>query len=92
MTPTDIIWYLATAVWTLLMLPQLVKSFKSKSMKDVSWWMVLMYVLNCFLWLVYWYLIKSFPLMLCNFIALIIWLLQFWLKIRYEKMNKANIT
>lgn len=81
---TDGIGYLATAVGTFLMLPQIVKSFKSKSMKDVSWWMIIMYTLNCVLWMIYGILIHSTPLALCNFIALIMALLQLFLKIRYK--------
>ena len=81
---TDSIWYLATAVWTFLMLPQVIKSFKTKNMKDISWWMIIMYIWNCGLWLIYGFLINSIPLMLCNFIALIIGLLQLTLKIKYK--------
>ncbi len=82
---TDWIWYLATAVWTLLMLPQIIKSFKSKSMADISWWMIFMYIANCLLRSIYGFLIGSTPLMLCNFIALIIGVLQLFLKIKYKQ-------
>lgn len=82
---TDLIWYLATAVWTFLMLPQVIKSFKTKNMKDISRGMIIMYIWNCFLRLSYGFLINSIPLMLCNFIALIIGLLQLFLKIKYKQ-------
>lgn len=81
---TDLIWYLATAVWTFLMLPQVIKSFKTRNMKDISRWMILMYIWNCLLWFIYGLLINSIPLMLCNFIALIIGLLQLILKIKHK--------
>lgn len=80
----DLIWYSATTVWTFLMVPQLLKSFKSKSMWDISRWMVFMYVINCSLWLTYGYLISAMPVILCNFIALIIGLFQLSLKIKYK--------
>jgi MtN3 and saliva related transmembrane protein len=80
----DVIWYLATAVWTFLMLPQVIKSFKTKTMKDISRWMIMMYIGNCGLRLMYGFLIHSIPLMLCNFIALIIGILQLILKIKYK--------
>jgi len=80
----DLIGYLATAVWTFLMLPQVIKSFKTKNMKDISRWMIIMYIWNCVLRLIYGILINSMPLMLCNFIALIIGLLQLILKIKYK--------
>jgi len=81
---TDTIWYLATAVWTFLMLPQVIKSFKTKTMKDVSRWMIFMYIGNCLLRSIYGFLIYSIPLMLCNIIALIIGILQLFLKIKYK--------
>ena len=80
----DVIWYLATAVWTFLMLPQVIKSFKTKTMKDVSRWMIFMYIWNCLLRSVYGFLIQSIPLMLCNFIALIIGIIQLIFKMKYK--------
>ncbi|MFZ2150845.1 MAG: SemiSWEET family transporter [Candidatus Absconditicoccaceae bacterium] len=81
---TDLIGYLATAVGTFLMLPQVIKSFKTKNMKDISRGMIFMYIGNCLLWFIYGLLINSIPLMLCNFIALIIGLLQLILKIKHK--------
>lgn len=80
---TDTVGYVATAVWTFLMLPQVIKSFKTKTLKDISRYMIFMYIGNCFLRLVYGFLIQSLPLMLCNGIALIIGILQLILKIKY---------
>jgi uncharacterized protein with PQ loop repeat len=46
--------------------------------------MIMMYIWNCALRLVYGFLIKSMPLMLCNFIALIIGIIQLILKVKYK--------
>lgn len=81
---TDLIGYSATAVWTFLMLPQVIKSFKTKNMKDISLWMAIMYVWNCLLRLIYGILLNSMPMTLCNSIGLIIWILQTILKLKYK--------
>ncbi|OGG56018.1 hypothetical protein A2680_00435 [Candidatus Kaiserbacteria bacterium RIFCSPHIGHO2_01_FULL_55_37] len=66
------------------MLPQVYKSFKTKSVEDVSWGMLVMYFLNCSLWLTYGVLIVSTPLAMTNAIALAISVVQIGLKIRYS--------
>jgi MtN3 and saliva related transmembrane protein len=74
----------ATVVGTSLMLPQVYKSFKTKSVTDISWGMLMLYFLNCFLWLVYGIIIFATPLMITNGIALCISVLQIILKIKYK--------
>jgi MtN3 and saliva related transmembrane protein len=80
-----IIGYLATIVGTSIMLPQIYKSIKTKSVSDVSWGMLVLYFLNCLLWLIYGILILASPLMITNGIALAISILQIVLKIKYKK-------
>lgn len=79
----DIIGYLATVIWTVMMLPQVWKAYVTKSMTDISWVMVIFYILNCMLWLIYGYLIISNPLILCNGIALVIGIVQWVFKYKY---------
>jgi len=85
---TEIIGYAAAAVGTSLMLPQVIKSWKSKHVDDISYGMVIMYVINCSLWLIYGILLKAIPLALCNFLALIVSLAQLYLKIKYTTKFK----
>lgn len=79
-----VVGYVATIVGTSLMLPQVYKSYRTKSVGDVSWGMVLMYFLNCALWLTYGVLIVATPLVITNAIALIIALTQAVLKWKYS--------
>ncbi len=81
----DIVGYAATIVGTSLMLPQVYKSLKTKSVDDVSWGMLVMYFLNCSLWLTYGALIASMPLAVTNAIALVISVVQIGLKICYSE-------
>lgn len=79
----DLVGYSATIVGTSLMLPQVYKSLKTKSTKDLSWGMLFLYVLGCTLWLIYGTLISATPLILANAIALLIGTFQIILKIRF---------
>lgn len=85
MTGTDIIGYIAAAIGTVLMLPQVIKSVRTKSAKDISSLMLAAYLLQCVLWDVYGFLLGAIPLMICNSIAFCIGLFQAILKIRYGK-------
>ena len=82
---TLIIGYAATIVGTSLMLPQVIKTLKTKHVDDISFAMLIFYFLNCALWLAYGLLISSIPLILTNFIAMIISIVQIMLKVRYTK-------
>ncbi|MBT4824341.1 hypothetical protein HN695_00100 [Candidatus Woesearchaeota archaeon] len=81
---TEIIGYSAAVVGTSLMLPQVIKSIKTKSVGDLSYVMVIVYVINCILWLTYGILLNAWPMILCNALALIISFIQLGLKIRYS--------
>jgi len=79
----NIIGYLAAIAGTSLMLPQVIKSYKSKSVADISWGMLVLYFLNCLLWLVYGLAINSSHVAVTNSIALVISMIQIFVKIKY---------
>ena len=81
---TEIIGFTAAAVGTSLMLPQVIKSIKTKKVDDISSGMLVLYFFNCLLWLTYGILIVAWPLIVCNFIALIISIIQLTLKKKYN--------
>ncbi len=82
---TQIIGYLAATIGTLLMLPQVIKVIKTKKVNDVSLMMCVLYFLNCSLWLTYGLLILAWPVIVCNFIALIVSIIQLALKLKYHQ-------
>ncbi|MFC1612979.1 SemiSWEET family sugar transporter [Patescibacteria group bacterium] len=86
---TQIIGFLATLVGTSLMLPQVIQSIKTKKVDDISFVMLFLYFLNCLLWLIYGILIIALPLIICNFIALIISIIQLILKFKYNKKSSV---
>jgi len=73
-------------VGTMLMMPQVIKSFKTKKVDDISFASVILYVVNCALWLTYGILISAMPVVVTNFIALIIGIVQ--LVLRHKHATK----
>jgi MtN3 and saliva related transmembrane protein len=69
---TDLVGYTAVVVGTSLMLPQVVKSFRTKKMSDVSFGTIVLYFFNCLLWLIYSWMIRAWPPVVANAIGLAI--------------------
>ncbi len=69
---------------TIAFLPQLIKTWQSKSAKDVSLVMMITFCLGVFLWIVYGLAIKAMPIVVANVITLALALLILILKIRYR--------
>jgi MtN3 and saliva related transmembrane protein len=86
-TLTNLIGYSAAAVGTLLMLPQVVKSRRTIRMEDLSLGMTILYLLNCFLWLLYGLLISSFPMIVANSAGLVISIVQVVLKLKHRQKS-----
>jgi len=68
----NIVGYSAAVIGTSLMLPQVLKSYRTKSVADLSWGMLILYFFNCVLWLIYGTLINALHVILTNAIALFI--------------------
>lgn len=66
-------------------LPQVIKTYKSKSTEDVSLLMFIIAALGSALWLIYGILIESFALTFTNIIVLIFSLIMLFLKVKYRK-------
>lgn len=82
---TQIVGYSAAFFGTTVMLPQVIKTWKTKKAEDVSLIMSFFYFMNCLLWLIYAVLISSGPLLLTNAVALVISVVQITLKIMYRE-------
>jgi len=80
----NIVGYSAAVIGTSLMLPQVIKSIRTKSLRDVSSGMLVLYFLNCLLWFIYGILIIAYPVIITNAIALLISIIQIGLKIKYR--------
>ena len=74
----------AAVLTTISFLPQVIKSWKFKKTEGIS---LVMYILFCsgiLTWLIYGLLIKDLPLIIANFITLILSSSILFLKIKYK--------
>ncbi len=81
----DIIGYIAGILGLIALIPQIVKSFETKSTGDLSLSMYLIYTISVILWLVYGYLINSMPMIIINSILIVFCLIIIALEIKYGK-------
>jgi len=75
---------IAGALTTVSFLPQLVKVWRSRSTRDISLTMYIVFTAGIFLWLLYGIFIESMPVILANAVTLTIALTILALKIRYR--------
>jgi MtN3 and saliva related transmembrane protein len=85
MTGTDILGYAAGAITSLTFLPQVIKTWKDKSAKDVSLLMFIIAAVNEVMWIVYGALLNNWVIILTNAIVLAMSLTMIFLKLRYNK-------
>ena len=85
MTGVDVLGYAAGAVTSLTFLPQVVKTWKDKSAKDVSLMMFIIAAINEVMWIVYGALLNNWVIILTNSIVLAMSLTMIFLKLRYNK-------
>lgn len=81
---TEIVGYSAGAVTTLTFLPQVVKTWKEKTAKNVSLWMFIIAAINEVMWIGYGLLKDDWVIILTNAIVLVMSLTMIILKFRYK--------
>ncbi len=81
---TETIGYTAAVAGTLIMVPQIVKSIKTKKVGDLAWGMLVLFLINCTLWVIYGILISAWPVTISNSIVLAIVIFQSILKSKYS--------
>ncbi|MEA5593710.1 SemiSWEET transporter [Rivularia sp. UHCC 0363] len=80
-----IVGLLAATLTTVAFLPQMIKVWQTKSAKDVSYTMLITFIVGVFLWFIYGILRGDIAIILANGITLIFNLIILWLKIKYER-------
>lgn len=83
----EYIGYFGSFLTAITFVPQVYKSWQSKSVGDLSIWMVLIVVTSAIVWLVYAFAIKSGPVIVANTIVLVLTLVLLYFKYRFEKKN-----
>lgn len=88
MASIEILGLIAGGLTTIAFIPQVYKTWKTKSAKDVSLHMFIIFVTGVTLWIIYG-IIKDVPAVLFSNIAIFIFAtIQILLKIKYDKANK----
>jgi len=74
----------AAVLTTSAFVPQIIKTWKVKETKDISFGMYLIFVIGIVLWLIYGILWKDLPLIIANSVSLLFSLAILIMKIRYK--------
>jgi len=75
---------LAATLTTGAFLPQMLKTWRTKSARDVSFGMLITFIMGVFLWLIYGLMRQDIAIILANAITLLLNLMILWLKIKYN--------
>jgi len=68
----DVVGYSAGLLATIAFVPQVVKTFKEQSARDISLGMYVLFCAGVSLWLLYGVLIGSWPVVVSNFVTLVL--------------------
>jgi MtN3 and saliva related transmembrane protein len=80
----EILGLVAAVFTTSAFVPQVYKTWKAKSAKDLSLTMFLVFFIGVLLWLVYGYMIQSLSVVLANSVTAFLALILISLKLRYK--------
>lgn len=86
----EYIGYFGSFLTAITFLPQVYKSWKSKSVGDLSVWMVLIVILSTITWLIYGFAINSGPVMVANVIVFFLSLLLLYFKITFKPATSSK--
>lgn len=80
---TDLLGYVAGILVVISLLPQTIKSWRTKSTRDISLWRYIIYVVGLILWITYASIIKNGPVGLMNGVGLILASTILYLKVKH---------
>ena len=84
MDTITLIGYFAGTFTTVSFLPQVIRSWKTKSTHDISFAMLALFGLGMLLWATYGFWINSLPIILANVITFALIIVLLAMKIRYK--------
>jgi MtN3 and saliva related transmembrane protein len=84
MTGVNILGYAAGAITSLTFLPQVIKTWKVKSAKDISLLMFVIAAINEAMWIAYGLLLNNWVIALTNIIVLSMALTMIYFKLRFK--------
>ena len=81
----DILGYTAGFITSLTFLPQVIKTWKERSARDISLMMFIIAAVNESMWIVYGILLNNMVIILTNVTVLTMALIMIYFKLRYNK-------
>ncbi len=84
MNTIETIGFIAAILTTIAFLPQVIRTWKTKSTQDLSFGMILIFMVGVSLWLIYGIMINDRPVMFANVFTLLLIFVLFGLKLRYR--------
>lgn len=81
----EYIGYFGSFLTSITFIPQVYKSWQSKSVGDLSIWMILIVVTSTLVWLVYGFAINSGPVISANLVVLFLTLVLLYFKLSFKK-------
>jgi MtN3 and saliva related transmembrane protein len=88
-TFTTVIGLMAATCTTIAFLPQVIKTWKAKSARDLSLGMFSIFAIGVTLWLIYGIRLGELPIILANTITLLLILLLLYFKLTMDRSPKA---
>jgi MtN3 and saliva related transmembrane protein len=80
----DILGYTAGAITSLTFLPQVIKTWKERSARDISLLMFVIAAVNETMWIVYGVLLDNWVIILTNAAVLVMSLIMIYFKLSYK--------
>ena len=85
MTNIDMLGMLAGTISAIVFLPQVIKTYRSRSAKDISVWMFSFATISVILWLIYGILINNGPVIYTNSCVLVLSVIMLYFKLKFDK-------
>lgn len=87
MKDSTVIGTIAGVLTSIAVVPQVVRTWRTKHAKDLSIWQPLLLVVGMLLWLIYGLMIGDNPLIVANTFSLACYLLLIGMKIAYDRRS-----
>lgn len=84
MNTTEFLGYLGAFLSAITFVPQVWQAWKTKSVGDLSTWMILIVISSTVVWLIYAFSIQSGPVMAANTVVLVMALLLLYFKFTFK--------
>jgi MtN3 and saliva related transmembrane protein len=81
---------IAGVLTTIAYLPQLIKTWQTKSAHDLSWSMLTVLCTGIILWLVYGFYIQNIPIIAANIVTFVFTSMILVLKIKYKQESEVG--